>query len=58
MAFGCNKCWQEPCECGEQYKGMTVYQLEKLRKILNDVIRDRVYEEYKDNQSWDGPGNR
>lgn len=54
----CNKCWHNPCECGEQYKGMTVYQLEKLRKVIDDVIKDRVYEEYKNDRSWDGPGNR
>jgi hypothetical protein len=58
MAFECNKCWLSPCECGEQYKNMTVYQLEKLRKILNDVIRNRVYADYKRDQSWEGPGNR
>lgn len=58
MAFDCDKCWRNPCECGEQYKHMTVFQLERLRKILDNVIRDRVYEDYKNAQSWEGPGNR
>lgn len=56
--FDCNKCWLTPCECGEQYKGMTVHQLERLRKILNNVIRDRVYEDYQRDQSWQDPGSR
>lgn len=56
--FNCSKCWENPCTCGNEYSHLTVPQLEKLIKTLEGVIKDRLYEDYKKDQSWDGPGNR
>lgn len=58
MFNSCAKCWENPCRCGEEYKHMSVQQIEDLIRVLEQALKDKLYQEYKNSQSWDGPGNR
>ncbi len=54
----CSKCWETPCTCGYMYEHMSPAQLQRQITVLEKVLRDKLVEDFRKNDSWDGPGGR
>lgn len=54
----CNNCWLDPCECGHMYLHMSAGQIQKQITILEEVLRDKLIENFRKNNLWDGSGSR
>jgi tripartite-type tricarboxylate transporter receptor subunit TctC len=54
----CPKCWDTPCTCGYMYKDMSSEKIERQIAVLQEALKDSLLKKYREDKSWEGPGNR